>query len=259
MSTFKIRFLGTCAADYSPRLLDEFKDCYDLDARRSSAALINGRYLIDCGEHILDEFRISGEDMACVTDLFVTHLHADHYNPEHIRIIASKKKEPLRVWVREDAVLPDIPNISVVRMKDLETYKVDEDMSVVGLAANHDPCTAPRHLLFLKDGKKLFYGLDGGWLTNSTYNYLKRAAVDMMVLDATVGDYVGDFRMAEHNSIPMIRLMLASFKTFKITHEDTLVYLSHIAPSLHKPHKETADMLSTEGMHLAYDGLTVEI
>ena len=259
MSNIKIRFLGTCAADYSPRLADECRDRYDLDARRSSAALINGRYLIDCGEHILDEFRISGEDMAAVTDLFVTHLHADHYNPEHIKIIASKKKEPLRVWVRENAVLPDIPNTHIMRMKDLETYKIDEYTSVTGLEANHDQRTSPQHLLFECGGKKLFYGLDGGWLLNGTYNYLKRAALDMLVLDCTVGDYVGDFRMGEHNSIPMIRLMLASFKTFKITKDDTLVYLSHVAPSLHKPHKETAEALIKENMHLAYDGLTVEI
>ena len=43
-------FLGTCACDYSPKLKTEFADTFDFDARRSSAFLLNGRYLIDCGD-----------------------------------------------------------------------------------------------------------------------------------------------------------------------------------------------------------------
>ena len=82
---------------------------------------------------------------------------------------------------------------------------------------------------------------------------------DMMVLDATVGDYEGDFRMAEHNSIPMIRLMLPSLKTGEIITENTKVYLSHLAPRLHKPHAETAEIVKKDGLFVAYDGLSIEI
>jgi hypothetical protein len=79
------------------------------------------------------------------------------------------------------------------------------------------------------------------------------------VLDGTVGDYEGDFRMAEHNSIPMIRLMLPSMKTKEIVTEKTKVYISHLAPRLHKSHAETVEIVKNDGICVAYDGLTVEI
>lgn len=54
-----ILFLGTCACDYSPLLKTTYKDVFDKDARRSSCALVNGQYLIDCGEHCMDALRIA--------------------------------------------------------------------------------------------------------------------------------------------------------------------------------------------------------
>ena len=55
-------FLGTCAADFSPRLTGDCKNRFDRDARRASCALINGRYLLDCGPHCPDSLRIAGID-----------------------------------------------------------------------------------------------------------------------------------------------------------------------------------------------------
>lgn len=72
-------FLGTSGGHYSPQLQKEYVDQFDLDARRSSSALINGRYLIDCGDHCLDSLRIAGVNTAQITDVFLTHLHHDHF------------------------------------------------------------------------------------------------------------------------------------------------------------------------------------
>ena len=81
-----------------------------------------------------------------------------------------------------------------------------------------------------------------------------------MILDATVGDYVGDFRMAEHNSIPMIRMMLESFKTCDIITDKTQLILSHLAHSLYKEtYKDYAPRLLKEGLLVAYDGMTIDI
>ena len=88
----------------------------------------------------------------------------------------------------------------------------------------------------------------------------KMATSDLQeMLDATVGDYEGDFRVGEHNSIPMIRLMLASLSQLEIYKPDAKIYLTHIAPSLHKPHDQTVRALAPEGLLVAYDGLEVEI
>lgn len=256
---FDITFLGTCACDFSPRLKGELRDCFDKDARRSSAVLINKRFLIDCGTHTLDSLRIAGADTDLITDIFITHLHSDHFNADNIAAIARGHKSPLRLWVRADAMLDDIENVQRIRMESFKKYSVTEGLELTAIPANHAPSAYPQHFILESCGKKMFYGCDGGWFLNESFIYLKRASLDLAVLDCTVGDYVGDFRMGEHNSIPMIRLMLPSLLNVGAIREDTEIYLSHLAPSLHEPHEITVRIAEDFGAKVAYDGLTIEI
>ena len=109
------------------------------------------------------------------------------------------------------------------------------------------------------DGKKIFYALDGAWFLHETYYALKGAGLDLLVLDCTCGDYEGDYRIGEHNTIPMIRLMLPSFKKWGTIAENARVYASHLAPSLHKSHEETVEILQKDGIGVAYDGLILSV
>ena len=257
--SIKLQFLGTCACDYSPKLQNEFKDKLDKDARRSSALLIDGSILIDCGEHIIESLDILGIPYNQITDILITHTHSDHYNEKHIEKIAKNRHVPLRLWFREDAKAPQISNTDVIKMKPHERTPLSNGFIVTSLIANHDPKAYPQHFLIEKDGKKIFYGCDGAWLLTDTYNYLHNANVDLMVLDATVGDYEGDYRIAEHNSIPMIKMMLPSLKTNRTICEKTRIILSHIAPSLHKSHNETVEIARSFGAEVAFDGLCTEV
>lgn len=255
----EILFLGTCACDYSPLLQTTYKDVFDKNARRSSCALINGRYLIDCGYHCLEELRIAKIDLAQITDIFVTHFHSDHYNVECISQIAKASERTLRVWVRAGANVIAISNVEWKLMGKGIEYTVDENVTVTGLLANHNESVFPQHILLEVDGKKIFYALDGAWFLHETYYALKNANLDFLVLDCTCGDYEGDYRIGEHNSIPMIRLMLPSLKRWGAITEKTQVYVSHLAPSLHKSHEETVGILQKDGVCVAYDGLSLQL
>jgi len=263
MSAYTFQFLGTCAADFSPRLRGDCADCFDKNARRASVMMFNKHFLIDCGPHCIDSMRIAGVDMGNITDLFVTHLHGDHFNLNNIGILAKacmkKNGKPLNVWVSEEAKIPECDCIHVKPMKKFTEYDVDGVLKVTGMSANHDHNARPQHLLFDLNGRKFFYGCDGGWLLNDTYYYMKNSELVLAVLDATCGDYEGDFRIAEHNTIPMIRLMLPSLRTVNIINDKTEIYLSHLAPSLHKPHDETVEIVRPMGVKIAYDGLCGEI
>ena len=256
-NTFNLTFLGTCACDFSKKLENEFKDCFDKDARRSSAMMIDDRYLVDCGVHTLDCLRIAEKDTGKITDIFITHLHWDHFNKQHIEKIAESHK--IRLWVREDANIASIPNVEIVKMKLLQKYEVCGDFSVTSMPANHDVSVSPQHFIFEKGEKRIFYGCDGGWLINTTYNFLRDQNLALAVLDCTMGDYDGDFRIGEHNGIPMIRLLLPSLKTIGAINDETEIYLSHLAPSLHKPHAQTEEIAAGFGAHVAFDGLTVTV
>ena len=258
--SIRFQFLGTCAADFSPKLKTEFIDCFDKNARRSSCALIEGRYLIDCGVHTIDCLRIAGIPLENITDVFFTHLHGDHFQAANLAKIAAAKSEPLRVWVANGAKLPKIENTVVIKMPKLAAAEINENVHVTGLYANHDEKAAPQHLLFEIDGKRILYATDGAWVVNASYNYLRQTpTLDALVLDCTCGDYEGEWRLGEHNTISMIRLMLPSFKKVKIINDDTKVYITHLAPSLHKSHDETVDIMAEMGASVAYDGLEIEI
>lgn len=257
--SIKIQFLGTCACDYSDKLQNEYKHRFDNNARRSSAVLINDHILIDCGEHTLESLDIAGIPYAQITDILITHTHSDHFNKNNIEIIAKNRHTPLRLWVRNDAKMPEIKNITLKRLDPYIKTGLEEKLFVTSLIANHDQCAFPQHFLLEIEDKRLFYGCDGAWFLTETYNHLHNANLDLMVLDATVGDYIGDYRLAEHNSIPMIRIMLPSLKVNGTINEKTRIILSHIAPSLHKPHKETEMIAVSFGAEIAWDGEILEV
>ena len=258
-TTFCLQFLGTCAADFSKRLQTDYKNCFDKDARRSSAMLINESVLVDCGVHTPESLRILGIPSGQITDVIVTHLHGDHFQAAHIAAIARECSSPLRLWIHREASVEAMENVRLMPMAPLETYCMADGTKLTGLPANHAPEAFPQHLLLEKDGKKIFYGCDGAWFLHPTYRFLRGAKLDLAVFDCTVGDYEGDLRFAEHNSIPMIRLMLPSLRTVKIINDQTAIYLSHLAPSLHKPHHETEEIVRAFGAHVAYDGLCVTV
>lgn len=256
-STFDFTFLGTCARDFSEKLQTEHRDHFDDNARRASAVLLNSSCLIDAGIHILDSLRIIRKPLREIEDVFVTHFHDDHFSFDNIEKIAKEKEVPLRVWVRENAKIVPIPNVSFIRMTPFETYEVKNGLFITGLPANHDSSVFPQHFLIEKNQTRIFYGCDGAWFLNETYRFLRDKALALVVLDCTVGDYVGDYRLAEHNSIPMIRLMLPSLKTIGAINEQTSIYLSHIAPSLHRSHAETQAITKDFRANVAFDGLTI--
>ena len=128
--SIKFQFLGTCAADFSPKLKTDFVDCFDKNARRSASALLEGRYLIDCGVHTVDSLRIAGIPLENITDIFFTHLHGDHFKAENVAKIAAAKSEPLRVWISNDAKLPKIENTTVLRMPKCARAEITEGFFV---------------------------------------------------------------------------------------------------------------------------------
>ncbi|MBR2295826.1 MAG: MBL fold metallo-hydrolase [Clostridia bacterium] len=255
----KITFLGTCACDFSPRLKTDLRDKLDKDARRSSSMLINDTLLLDCGTHTINSLDILKIPYEQITDLLITHLHDDHFDVENIKKLAQGRHTPLRIWVREDATLPEIPNTQINKMTLFERYLISDNTYATGMMANHDESAFPQHFLIECEGKSVFYGCDGAWLLNKTYYHLHKRHLDVAVFDCTTGDYEGEWRIGEHNGIPMLRVMLPSLKSVEAITDKTKVYFSHLAPSLHKSHDETEKIAHTLGAFVAYDGLTIII
>ncbi len=253
-----IAFLGTCAYDFSKKLQNEFANCFDKDARRSSAILIDGRYLIDCGVHTADSLRIMGIPYESISDIVITHRHIDHFDKRSVGAIAKGRTDPVRLWICAGGEPIEIDGVETHYVEPFVSFSAGE-MEIVPLPANHNANSFPLHYYITAGCRSLFYGCDGGWMLCETYDFLKGKQVDALIFDCTVGDYVGDHRAGTHNSIPMLRLLLPSLINTRAIGPNSRIIFSHIAPSLHAPHGETVRIAAEIGAEVAFDGMRITV
>ena len=223
----KITFLGTGAADWK---YDRHKDVAGY--RRNSSALIDGCLLIDPGPNVPNALETFGIDATDVKYILNTHTHGDHYNEETVALLSGAELYP---------------------MKSGETGRIGK-YTVSALRANHSTCTEAVHFIISDGEKKLFYGLDGAWLLYEEVEAIKKSGIDLAVLDATIGDVPGDYRIFEHNNLNMV----VEMKTTLAPYVKRWV-ISHMARTLHTSHAELSDRMKAHGIEVAFDGFETEI
>ncbi|MBR2024439.1 MAG: hypothetical protein IKA02_01375 [Clostridia bacterium] len=218
----KILFLGTGAADYTGN---------EKELRRNSSALIDGVILIDPNSYVPDAIKEFNVDVSKIKYVINTHRHCDHYNEETVKYLVSQGATFI------DTKAGDIIDIGEYR--------------ILALRGNHTVPTC--HFIIEHDGKRMFYGLDGGWLMYEEIDAIWRRGVDLAVFDATVGFVEGDYRIFEHTSLNMILEMKKSINTAIKKY-----VISHMAYTLHTDHATLEKEMKKHGIITAYDGLEIE-
>ncbi len=134
---------------------------------------------------------------------------------------------------------------------------------ITPLGANHivdgSPETPLHYIIENREGRRLFYGCDGGWFVAHTWEFMRKIKFDAMILEATVGEKDGDFRLGTHNSIPMLRLIVAALWENGMIDSNTKLFASHIARTLHVSHEDTSERLNKLGIVTAFDGFEVTV
>ncbi|MBO4363321.1 MAG: MBL fold metallo-hydrolase [Clostridia bacterium] len=249
-----IRFLGTGAADWKG--VPESFPGY----RYFSSALIDGTLLIDPGPDVFASAERYGIDLSGIKFIICTHSHGDHFSRETLDRLTSAGAVFIPLKEGEFA--------------SLGSHKV------LALKGNHGTCSDCVHFLIGSGCRVLYYALDGAWLlyeeveaiknaralvattpasanaqgNNPTSSSGPRKPVDMIVLDATIGDVPGDYRIFEHNNLNMDR----EIRQTLLPYIDRFV-ISHMALTLHRPHNELSEAMAAEGFTTACDGMTLEI
>ena len=156
--------------------------------------------------------------------------------------------------------LGENPNIEYVILKPYEEICMGE-YKIIPLLANHDIVITEKDAAFhyiikTPDEKTLFYGLDGAWFLRPSWAEMQKHKFDVMVFAATVGD-MDDWRIFEHNTIPMLRFMIKEIKEKDMVKQGGRLIASHLARTLHKTHEETAQIFKELDMLTAFDGMRV--
>jgi phosphoribosyl 1,2-cyclic phosphodiesterase len=264
-NAFKIVFLGTGAADWP---FEKYPVDPDLllsgSFRGSSSILLNGKILVDCGPTVPDAMEALGVDLSGLTDILITHSHADHFSLESLKKVIDLAEHKLNLWIEDGAaekavkleIACNIQKLKTGKEYDLDGYRVQP------LPANHRVSRSTEtalHFLFSCESKYILYALDGAWLTTAAWKAVQNIQLDAVIWDGTIGDMPGDYRVFAHNSLPMIRLMNQSLKGNGVYSDSTRILLSHMARSLHPPHAELQAKLAEEGMEASHDGMVLEL
>lgn len=223
----KITFLGTGAADRQGEKSEETKDY-----RRYSSALVDGVLLIDPGPHVFDALDTFGIDAKKIEYIINTHDHSDHFCAETVRKL--------------EALGARFYDFSDGDSKNLGSYMVN------AYRGNHATCDKTVHFVISDGPDTLFYGLDGAWLCYEEFEAIKKHKPDLAVLDATVGETEGDYRIFEHNNLNMVIEMKKSLDPYV-----KKFCISHMAKTLHETHSELSSKMRKHDIIVAYDGLTL--
>lgn len=252
--TDTLLFLGSGAADWNAAERDGF-------FRRNAAALLNGTVLLDCGPHIWDFADTWQGVLDGVTDVLITHDHSDHFHLPSLLRLAQQRRIRVSCDGELRARIGTHTNIAFVHMQPFVPFHMGR-YKVTPLLANHDVVTdgvrmACHYILRTPNGKTLFYGLDGAWFLRPSWEEMKRHTFDLMVLDCTVGDRE-DWRLFEHNTIPMLRMMARQIGESRLLTKDGVLIASHFSRQLCGTHEETAQILDRFHVRAAFDGMRIQ-
>ncbi len=265
----KLLFLGTGAAGCEKKREMEVEK----GKRRCASMLIDETVLVDISRQSFDYAVKLGCDPSSVTDIFLSHAHGDHFCRDTLMQYVAAAKTKLRFWCHKGALEhlnftdEEKELIDVRPVEICDTWET-AGMTVTALPANHlvgDFTTAekPLHYIFEKDGKKLYYGCDGGWYTAIEWEYFRKYKVvfDAVIMDATVGEDAGNFRIATHNNLAMLELLTLALRQNGMLTENATLIANHLGDSLYstRDHKEQAVIFAKLGMVVADDGKLFEI
>lgn len=240
----KFHFIGTGAADY-PKHSDA------PEKRRFTSTLVDDSLLIDGTESIIEDLTL----VKNVPAMIFTHSHKDHFEKAFKDMVCPKESFCEKSWAAECEATPLTPFVP------FETA----GFVITPLPSNHStPRKDEQPLIYIleKDGERILYATDGAWLLNGAYHAIKAGEpLDAAIFDGTVGDQLpNDWRIFEHNTLPMVRNMKKAMIGAKLLKEGALVIVTHLARTLHPDQKTLEENEKALGNELiiAYDGMVFD-
>lgn len=259
----EVVLLGSGSADGWPNPFCRCASCESARAdgivRGQSAALIDGRLLLDAGPEVRSAAVRHGVRLDNVRHILVGHAHADHLGPQLLLFRSWVSDEPLDVvgppavvdacrdWVAPDAAV-QFRAVAAGESFDLDGYRVRV------LPAAHRVFDDGDAVLFdvtAPDGARLLWACDTGPWEPAWVEAVAGAAFDVVLLEETFGvrDDLGAGHLHLVTFADLVR-QLRAVGAITATTEVRAVHLSHHNP----PEADLAVALAAVGARPGLDG-----
>lgn len=272
----KVFFLGTGAAEGFPALFSgtpinqEARRRGGKNLRLRSGILIDRVVRVDlCPDTLAQVHKFPQVDLSNLEQLVFTHTHDDHFAVRELQYLspsfAPDRRGVVSVFASEDALgklLPALENFfepPPLEFHSLQPFQPTQigSLKVTPIIANHKPDELCFNYIF-DDGKaRLLYASDTGWYSDETWKFLDGFRLDACIVECGKGisdnGYPGHLNFNE--CIDYREKLLAGGG---ITTE-TPFYLTHISHTGGLLHEEMEELSTRHGMHVAYDGLELDL
>ena len=253
-----LKFLGTGGLG-TPRPKNKLAKDY----RRFPTLLIDDRIIIDPAEDIFEfesTFMLGGL-FSDVSDIFITHSHIDSFSPMALEKLCRNKH--MRIFASE-GILAELSALQaeLIPLSPFGLIKAD-GYTVLPLPANHKTDIrgeTPFNFLIERDGKTVFYGLDGAWINPAAFQVLKEVKLDAVIFECALANAPYSGACADHNNLDMVGTMRDIFISEGAAADSTKFFLSHLPSSKKLTLHDELSALAAEGnFKLTYDGYFVTI
>lgn len=240
------------------------------DRRTRSSVLIDNVIKIDMPPDTLAHVHQYPQiDLGNLQHLLFTHSHDDHFAVRELQylspIFAPTRPEPLNVYATSEIIAKMLKEMehffekAPIRFQSVIPYDpfVVGHLQVTPIVAHHRVDELCLNYILSDGTKSLLYACDTGWYDPPTWEYLESCRLDGIVMECGKGELRGGYD-GHLNVEEVIRARCRFLESGTIT-EKAPFYLTHISHSGLLLHKEMSLLVEKHGIHVASDGLEIQI
>lgn len=239
------------------------------DVRTRASVMVDGRMMIDMSPEW--SYQLKRENMTAreITAVLFTHTHPDHFNVgEFVSRAAGFAKNvdfPLHVFGNDCAIKGAFNALDGLHgdrfvfhlLAPYLTYEY-EGYRITPVLANHARMELCYNYLIEKDGSTFFYGLDSGWLPDTTFEFMKGRHIDLAVLECTYAFREGE-KTNNHLNFNSLFAEVQKLRELGCLDDSSKIVASHVSHSAEMTHEELCKYLSEHGIITSFDGMSVQI
>jgi len=258
-----VRILGSGAANCGG-----YEGHYRPGLRERSSMFMPPNAVVDFGTDAMRRLRRWGYSAKDVEHLFISHEHADHFDPASITELASERHKAglRRLVVHGSKLVCDRLKDHLSKSNRSSLVVTDEmkaggqtkagDLLVTAVRASHATSSDPLCFILRHRGATVYYGTDTGYPNAETFADLAAERFDVFAHDATAAS--GDDGR-EHSDLGDLMLLIGRLRAAGAIGTWTRVVAIHLSPEGPQMLPDIATFEREVGFACGYDGMPIPI